>query len=135
MMTTRTGNSFAMAMAGVLMTCASAWGGMTDVGPTLSGVEIEAALTNSATKGVNQYGNPYTVWFLPGGRLDGVAGKSDEYVDAGEWWTEEDYLCRRWNTWLDGATGCFQVVITDGTIYWLDHQDRVTRQEEYTAPQ
>jgi hypothetical protein len=134
-MTTRTGNRFAMAMAGVLMACASAWAGSTDVGTTLAGYEIEAALTNSAAKGVNQYGNPYTVWFLPAGRLDGIAGKSDEFVDAGEWWIEDDYLCRRWNTWLDGATGCFQVVITDGTIYWLDHLGKVTRQEEYTAPQ
>ena len=134
-MMTRFGTHFMMTVAGLLMVCTSASAGETDVGTTLTGTEIEVALTNSASRGVNQYGNPYTVWFLPAGRLDGVAGKSDEYVDAGEWWIEENYLCRRWNTWLDGAPGCFQVVITDGTIYWLDHTEKVTRQEEYTAPQ
>jgi|GEM_PF-6124578 len=134
-MMSRFGARFTMAMAGLFMTCTSASAGETDVGTTLSGGQIEGALTNSATKGVNSYGNPYTVWILSAGRLDGVAGKSDEFVDTGEWWIEDNFFCRRWNTWLDGATGCFQVVITDGTIYWLDHHDKVIRQEEYSAPQ
>ncbi len=134
-MTTRSTGRFSLALAGAILWCSAALAGQTDVGVTLSGGQIEAALTNSATKGVNSYDNPYTVWFLPGGRLDGVAGKADEFVDGGEWWVEDNYLCRRWNVWLDGATGCYQVVINEGTIYWLDHQDQVTRQEEYFAPQ
>jgi hypothetical protein len=107
----------------------------TGVGNTLTGPEIENTLSNSATKGINEFGNPYTVWFLAGGRLDGVAGKEDEFVDAGEWWIEENYLCRRWNVWLDGAIGCFQVVINDDTIYWLNHLDQVVTVEEFHGSQ
>jgi len=104
-------------------------------GKPLSAAEIETALTNAASKGVNSYGNPYTVWFLPGGRLDGVAGVNDEYVDSGSWWLEDDYFCRRWNVWLGGVEGCFQVVIYEDTIYWLDHLDQIVREEEYIPPQ
>ena len=104
-------------------------------GTPLTDPEIEMALTNAATKGVNSYGNPYTVWFLAGGRLDGIAGKNDEYVDSGEWWLEDNFLCRRWNTWLGGSEGCFQVVIIDTTIYWLTFQGEISREEEYIAPQ
>ncbi|MBT5434218.1 MAG: hypothetical protein P8Q36_20015 [Alphaproteobacteria bacterium] len=118
-----------------LMLATSAQSGDTSVGPTLDAGRIEAALTNGASEGVNSYDNPYTVWFLPGGRLDGVAGVDDEYVDSGQWWLEDDYFCRSWNTWLNGETGCFQVVIDGETIYWLDHLDKVTREEHYSAPQ
>ncbi len=67
-MMSRFGARFTMAMAGLFMTCTSASAGETDVGTTLSGGQIEGALTNSATKGVNSYGNPYTVWILSAGR-------------------------------------------------------------------
>jgi len=75
----------AIAIAMIALTLAApARSGDTSVGPTLDGTQIEVALTNSASKGVNSYGNPYTVWFLPDGRLDGVAGVNDEFLDSGQ---------------------------------------------------
>ncbi|MBC6440160.1 MAG: hypothetical protein GDA49_07075 [Rhodospirillales bacterium] len=48
---------------------------------------------------------------------------------------KDDFFCRRWNIWVGGATGCFQVVVNRSMIYWLDHNSQVVREEEYVAPE
>ncbi len=101
----------------------------------LSGPEIESALSGATTSGVNAYGNPYTVHILPGGTTEGVAGTNDEYQDSGAWWVEGDTYCRRWNTWLDGQTACFSVIIEDGTVTWVDSATGAPVVEDFTAPQ
>jgi GntR family transcriptional regulator/MocR family aminotransferase len=104
-------------------------------GEPLSGAQIEIALTGATTGGVNAYGNPYTVHILAGGRTEGVAGFSDEYRDSGSWWIEGDAYCRRWDTWLDGQTACFSVLIADGKITWLDTTTGNVVVEDFTPPQ
>ncbi len=101
----------------------------------LDAAAIEGALTGSTTMGVNSYGNPYTVRILDDGTTAGVAGHHDEFVDSGSWWIEDDMYCRRWNTWLDGATGCFHVVIEGDKVRWLNADGSLARQEDYIAPE
>lgn len=101
----------------------------------LSGPQIESALSGATTSGVNAYGNPYTVRILPGGVTEGVAGASDEYQDSGTWWVEGDSYCRRWNTWLEGQTACFSVILEDGKVTWLDPATGTAVVEDFTPPQ
>lgn len=101
----------------------------------LTAADIETTLPGAVTSGVNAYGNPYTVRFLEGGRIEGVAGASDEYRDGGSWWLEGDALCRRWDTWLEGQTNCFSVTVADGTITWLDTASGTTTVEDFTPAQ
>jgi hypothetical protein len=101
----------------------------------LDGDAIKTALAGATTSGVNVYGNPYTVEFKTDGTLAGVAGTNNEYADTGTWWVDGDTLCRRWTTWLDGATGCFAVSVGDGTITWTDPATGDTTLEHYQAPQ
>jgi hypothetical protein len=42
--------------------------------------------------------------------------------------------CRRWNQWLEGATGCFNAVIEGDKIRWLNADGSLAREETYTAP-
>ncbi len=85
----------------------------------LKGDAITTALAGGTLRGVNSFGNPYTVKVLDGGTLDGVAGKSDEYTDKGRWWVEGDQFCRQWQTWLDGKQDCFLVVLDGTQIVWF----------------
>jgi len=105
-----------------------------EAGVRLDASTIEQALGNATTQGVNEYGNPYTVRFLENGTIEGVAGHNDEYKDTGSWWIEGDMLCRRWNEWLEGATGCFNAVIDGDRIRWLSSDGSLAREETYNAP-
>jgi dienelactone hydrolase len=103
-------------------------------GLRLDASSLEAALVGSTTEGINAYGNPYTVHILADGKTTGVAGHNNEYVDDGTWWVEGDMYCRRWNQWLEGATGCFNAVIEGDKIRWLNADGSLAREETYTAP-
>jgi GntR family transcriptional regulator/MocR family aminotransferase len=88
-------------------------------GKQLKGDAIAAALAGGTLKGVNSYGNPYTVRVLADGSLDGVAGKNGEYTDKGHWRVEGDRFCRQWQTWLDGKEDCFLVVLDGTQVAWF----------------
>ena len=103
-------------------------------GTKLDASNIEQALAGSTTKGVNDFGNPYTVQIWENGQTTGVAGHDDEFEDVGSWWIEDDMYCRRWDVWLDNATGCFHVVIDGDAIRWLNSDGSLARQETYIAP-
>jgi hypothetical protein len=101
----------------------------------LKGPQIESTLSGATTSGVNAFGNPYTVHILADGSTEGVAGVNDEYQDSGTWWIEGDTYCRRWNTWLEGQTACFSVMIEGGTVSWLDVATGQTVVESFTPGQ
>ena len=105
-----------------------------DVPAYLDAAALEQALAGSTTMGVNSYGNPYTVHILDDGTTTGIAGHNDEFVDSGSWWIEDGMYCRRWNTWLGGATGCFHVVIEGDKVRWLNADGSLAREEDYIAP-
>jgi len=104
-------------------------------GEPLTGPQIVEAVTGSTTSGINTYGNPYTVEIRPGGTTWGVAGFSNEYEDNGTWWVEGDSYCRRWTTWLEGQTACFQVFVADDKVTWVDAATGNARVEDYVPPQ
>ena len=109
-------------------------GDVPEAGLRLDASNIEQALAGSTTQGVNDYGNPYTVKIFENGQTTGIAGHDDEYEDVGSWWIQGDMYCRRWDVWLDNATGCFNVVIDGDVIRWLNADGSLARQETYIAP-
>ena len=91
-----------------------------DADPFLTGDAISELMPTIALKGVNAYGNPFTVTYREDGFMSGVAGKQNEFKDTGKWWTKDDTFCRQYKSWLEGAAGCFQVRLKDDTISFFD---------------
>ena len=84
----------------------------------LGGDEIEAAMSGSKLLCRTAYGDPYEVDVLADGSLVGKAGYAHEDCDTGSWWIEEQYWCRRWNSWSYGETARFLTVIDGDEIRW-----------------
>ena len=77
-------------------------------------------MPSGVLKGVNGYGNPYTITYRSDGAMSGVAGKSDEYKDTGKWWIEGDRFCRQYKSWLDGKAACFTITLDGDAISFFD---------------
>jgi dienelactone hydrolase len=86
----------------------------------LSGAEIQQLLPSGKLRGVNGYGNPYTVTYSANGLMRGVAGKGDEYRDTGKWWIEGDKFCRQYQSWLDAAAACFRLRLENSNMGFYD---------------
>jgi dienelactone hydrolase len=86
----------------------------------LSGAEIQQLIPSGKLKGINAYGNPYTISYTPDGVISGVAGKADEYKDSGRWWVTDDSFCRQYESWLGGKAACFRVSLEGGAITFFD---------------
>ncbi|MCP4876002.1 MAG: prolyl oligopeptidase family serine peptidase [Gammaproteobacteria bacterium] len=86
----------------------------------LSGAEIRQLMPSGKLKGINAYGNPYTVSYSADGEMSGVAGKADEYSDTGKWWVKDDTFCRQYTSWLNGKADCFMVSVAADAISFYD---------------
>jgi GntR family transcriptional regulator/MocR family aminotransferase len=86
----------------------------------LSGVEIQQLIPSGKLKGINAYGNPYTISYTSDGVISGVAGKAGEYRDSGKWWVTDDSFCRQYESWLDGKAACFKVSLEGDAISFFD---------------
>lgn len=82
----------------------------------LSGAEIQQLIPSGKLKGINAYGNPYTISYTPDGVISGVAGKAGEYRDSGKWWVTDDTFCRQYESWLDGKAACYKVNLEGDAI-------------------
>lgn len=89
----------------------------------LTGEEIEQLMPSGLLKGVNSFGNPYTIAYTEDGNMSGVAGHRDEYRDTGKWWVEEDLFCRQYKAWLEGKAACFKVHLDGDDIGFYDSDD------------
>ena len=86
----------------------------------LSGSAIQQLMPSGKLKGINGFGNPYTVTYAEDGGMSGVAGHSDEFKDTGKWWVDEGAFCRRYHVWLEGKAACFKVTLSGGDIGFYD---------------
>ncbi len=86
----------------------------------LTGAQIRQLMPSGKLRGINAYGNPYTVSYTPGGDMSGVAGKSDEYSDVGKWWVTDDTFCRQYESWLEGKASCFMVSLKGNDIRFFE---------------
>lgn len=91
----------------------------------LSAAEIRQLMPSGQLKGVNGYGNPYTISYRSDGAMSGVAGNSDEYRDKGKWWLEDDSFCRQYNSWLEARAACFKVALDGDDISFFDAADKL----------
>ena len=86
----------------------------------LSGTEIQQLMPLGELKGINGYGNPYTISYSQDGTMSGVAGKNDEYKDTGKWWIKDQQFCRQYKSWLKGEAACFQVRVEADQMSFFD---------------
>ncbi|MCP4332305.1 MAG: hypothetical protein GY785_06590 [Gammaproteobacteria bacterium] len=87
--------------------------------------QLSAEMKAGKLKGVNAYGEPYTITYTTDGSMSGVAGKSDEYRDSGKWWVRQDSFCRQYQSWLKGKEACFKVALDGNDISFYDKDDTV----------
>ena len=93
----------------------------------LSGDQISRLMPGGKLRGINGYGNPYTITYTADGDMSGVAGKSGEYRDTGKWWIEGSSFCRQYKSWLEGRAACFRVTLEGENIGFYDtHGNQVS---------
>jgi hypothetical protein len=81
----------------------------------ISGRKGEGVLSRSGSRG--------TIEFMASGRLVVRVVKSDtrsHRKDEGEWWTDADRFCRRFEKFFSGLSECFYVVEEQGGILYYD---------------
>jgi dienelactone hydrolase len=86
----------------------------------LTGPDIQSLMPTRKLKGINGYGNPFTITYTANGGISGVAGKNDEYKDTGKWWVEDGAFCRQYHAWLEGEAACFKVTLDGENIGFYD---------------
>ncbi|MCP4768736.1 MAG: hypothetical protein GY875_21050 [Gammaproteobacteria bacterium] len=91
----------------------------------LGGDEIRRLMPSGKLRGVNAYGNPFTITYTTDGGMSGVAGKSDEYRDSGKWWVRQDSFCRQYQSWLEGKAACFRLTLDGNDISFYDEDDTI----------
>lgn len=94
---------------------------------SLSGDALKNAISGK-TVYLNVSGFELPIHYLPNGRMTGrinaiAAGATsvggDGSSDNGKWWVENDQLCQRWTSWLDGKSYCFKLTREGNTVNWL----------------
>lgn len=52
------------------------------------------------------------------GRSRLLGGYSGPESDSGTWWVNNDRLCQRWQSWLDGKQHCYRMQVSGTTVHW-----------------
>jgi hypothetical protein len=64
--------------------------------------------------------------YLANGRMRGSMGavaasfsRGDGSSDSGKWWVENDQLCQKWTTWMDGVAYCYKLTRNGEQVTWV----------------
>jgi hypothetical protein len=45
-------------------------------------------------------------------------------ADRGKWWVENDQLCQKWNSWMDGQSYCYKLTLNGDKVTWVRNDGR-----------
>jgi hypothetical protein len=92
---------------------------------SLAGDELRQAITGK-TVYLNVSGFELPIRYESDGRMSGrinaVAAsfsRGDGSSDRGKWWVENDQLCQKWSSWLEGQTYCFKLTRNGNSVQWV----------------
>jgi hypothetical protein len=44
--------------------------------------------------------------------------------DRGKWWVENDQLCQKWTSWMDGQSYCYKLTLNGNKVTWVRNDGR-----------
>jgi hypothetical protein len=97
---------------------------------SLAGEELRQAISGK-TVYLNISGFELPIRYSPDGRMSGKMGavaasfsRGDGMSDRGKWWVENDQLCQKWTSWLEGQTYCFKLTRNGSSVQWVRNDGR-----------
>ncbi len=91
-----------------------------DTNTMIPGNEIEKKIRGKQIICKSLYGDNYVMEALSNGDLQGHLTYYDDEYDQGRWWIEENFWCRKWNSWAFGEIGKYLISIKNNQIFWHD---------------
>jgi hypothetical protein len=97
---------------------------------TLAGDELRQAISGK-TVYLNVSGFELPIVYSANGRMKGTMGTvaasfstGNGAADRGKWWVENDQLCQKWNSWMDGQTYCYKLTRNGSNVTWVRNDGR-----------
>jgi hypothetical protein len=97
---------------------------------TLAGDELRQAISGK-TVYLNVSGFELPIVYSANGRMKGTMGTvaasfstGNGAADRGKWWVENDQLCQKWNSWMDGQSYCYKLTLTGNKVTWVRNDGR-----------
>ena len=91
----------------------------------LAGEELRQAIIGK-TVYLNISGFELPIRYAANGRMRGTMGavaasfaRGDGASDSGKWWVENDQLCQKWTSWMDGQTYCYKLTLNGNKVTWV----------------
>ena len=54
-----------------------------------------------------------------------ISGRTKSgYSDTGNWWIEDDKLCRKWRRWQDSVANCYAIMLVGNRTRWVQEDGR-----------
>jgi hypothetical protein len=92
---------------------------------SLAGDELKTAISGK-TVYLNISGFELPIVYSPNGRMKGTMGavaasfsRGDGSSDRGKWWVDNDQLCQKWTSWMDGRSYCYKLTRNGNVVNWV----------------
>ena len=91
----------------------------------LAGDELRSAVSGK-TVYLNVSGFELPIRYNANGRMSGKMGtvaasfsRGDGASDSGKWWVDNDQLCQKWTSWMDGQPYCYKLTRNGAVVNWV----------------
>jgi len=92
---------------------------------SLAGDALRQAISGN-TVYLNISGFELPIVYSANGRMKGTMGtvaasfsRGDGTTDHGRWWVENDQLCQKWTSWMDGQSYCYKLTLDGNKVTWV----------------
>jgi hypothetical protein len=97
---------------------------------SLAGDELRQAISGK-TVYLNISGFELPIRYSANGRMKGSMGavaasfsRGDGASDSGKWWVDNDQLCQKWSSWMDGKSYCYKLTRNGNQVHWTRNDGR-----------
>jgi hypothetical protein len=97
---------------------------------TLAGDALREAISGK-TVYLNISGFELPIRYSANGRMRATMGtvaasftRGDGASDSGKWWVENDQLCQKWTSWMEGQSYCYRLTRNGSTVRWTRNDGR-----------
>jgi hypothetical protein len=98
--------------------------------PSLAGDALRNAVSGK-TVYLNISGFELPIRYSASGRMSGKMGsmaaalsRGDGASDSGRWWIEDNQLCQRWSSWMEGKSYCYKFTLKRKSVRWVRNDGR-----------
>jgi len=97
---------------------------------SLAGDELRQAISGK-TVYLNVSGFELPIRYAANGRMKGTMGtvaasfaRGNGAADSGKWWVDNDQLCQKWTSWMDGKSYCYKLTRNGNQVRWVRNDGR-----------